>query len=95
MSMLKQLGLAALAATFIAGSVAASHAEGDIHGTSGGTSGGLSTSSALQSDWEATHGNAFVAGPSLDANASGYSREDGAARPHKHVRNNAKMKNYN
>jgi hypothetical protein len=95
MSMLKQLGLAALAASFIAGSAGASYAEGDIHGTSGGTSGALSTSSALQSDWEATHGNAFVStgAPSANASAYGSSREDGLDRPHKQVR--SKMKHYN
>jgi hypothetical protein len=71
--MLKQIGLATLAATFITGSAAVANAE---IGGSGG-SGGSSTSAAMQSHWRTTHGgDPFETAPSSNMNAYGYAPED-------------------
>jgi hypothetical protein len=65
--MLKQITLAALAATFIAGSAAVANAESNVSGSDPASSAGL------QQDWTATHGTtAFSMGPPESRNAYGY-----------------------
>jgi hypothetical protein len=73
--MLKQISLAAVAATLIAGSAAVAHAE--IGG------GGFNTSAGMQRDWRDTHGGAaFMTGPSAETNAYSYAPDSRPARSH-------------
>jgi|tagenome__1003787_1003787.scaffolds.fasta_scaffold20939694_4 hypothetical protein len=73
--MLKQISLAAVATTLIAGSAAVAHAE--IGG------GGFNTSAGMQRDWRETHGDAvFVTGPSADTNAYNFAPDSGPPRSH-------------
>jgi hypothetical protein len=72
--MLKQIGLAAVAATFIAGSAALAHAESSISNTDFNTSGGM------QSDMR-TKNAAAAAGLSY-TNAYGYAPARQPARSH-------------
>jgi hypothetical protein len=93
--MLKQIGLAALAATFITGSAALAHAE--ISG--GGGAGGSTTSAAMQNHWRTTHGgDPFETAPSTNMNAYGYAPEETdyvpPARRHQ-GRTSAGMKHHN
>jgi hypothetical protein len=85
--MLKQISLAAVAATIITGSAVVAHAE--IGG------GGFNTSAGMQRDWRETHGDAvFMTGPSADTNAYGYAPDSRPARSH-HGRSRAGTKNSN
>jgi hypothetical protein len=87
---LKQIGLIALAATFITGSATVASAESNISGSGGGASGSLSTSSALQGDWMSEQNAAVSTRLPPGHAAYGYARE---YRPAKHSRSNVRMKN--
>jgi hypothetical protein len=91
--MLKQISLAALAATFITGSAVVAYAESNISGVDGGET----TSAALLSDWASSSGNATtsVQGPSASMNAYGYASESRLDRSHQRGPNNARMKHNN
>lgn len=67
--MLKQISLAALAATFITGSAAVAHAESKISDVSPP----LTSSAGLRADW--SDATISVWGPSDSMNAYGYVRE--------------------
>ena len=70
--MLKQIGLAALAATFITGSAAVAYAESNISGVDEGET----ASATLRSDWASSYGAAMsVRGPSAGVDAYGYAGE--------------------
>ena len=85
--MLKQITLAALAATFIAGSAAVANAESNVSGNDPASSAGM------QQDWAATHGStAFSTGPSASTNSYGYAPD---RRVHRLHRNTSKMKHHN
>ena len=88
--MLKQIGLAALAATFISGSAAVTHAESNISGIDGGAT----SSATLRNDWASSYGGAISATPSASMSAYGYARERRIDRSHRRGRSNARM-NYN
>ncbi|MEA2984889.1 MAG: hypothetical protein QOD94_1143 [Alphaproteobacteria bacterium] len=90
--MLKQISLAALAATFITGSAVVAYAESNISGVDGGET----TSAALLGDWASSYGNAAttVRGPSTSMDAYGYAGERRLDRSHQRGRTNARM-NYN
>jgi hypothetical protein len=86
--MLKQISLAAVAATLIAGNAAVAHAE-----IGGG--GGFNTSAGMQRDWRETHGDAVVTtNPSADRNAYNYAPDSRHARTH-HVRSSVGTKHGN
>jgi hypothetical protein len=89
--MLKQISLAALAATFITGSAAVAHAESNISGVDGG----MTTAAALRADWASSYGNAVSARPSASMNAYGYASERRLDRSHQRGRNNARMQHHN
>ncbi len=81
--MLKQITLAALVATFIAGSAVVANAESNVSGNDPASSAGL------QQDWAAKHGTAaFAMGPSASTNAYGYAPE---RRVHRSYRTTARM----
>ncbi len=88
--MLKQIGLAALAATFISGSAAVAYAELNISGVDGGAT----TAAGLRADWASSYGGAAtsVRGPSASMNAYGYASESRLDRSHQRGRNNARVK---
>ena len=87
--MLKQISLAALAATFITGSAAVAHAESNVSGTDPASSAGM------QNDLRDKTGAAgFTAGSSTNPNAYGYAPERRPARTH-HGRSSAKTKHNN
>ena len=87
--MLKQISLAALAATFITGSAAVAHAESNVSGTDPASSAGM------QNDMRDKMGAAgFAAAPSTNTNAYGYAPERSPARSH-HARSSAKTKHNN
>jgi hypothetical protein len=88
--MLKQISLAALAATFITGSAVVAYAESNISGVDGGET----TSAALLSDQASSYGNAAtsVQGPSASMNAYGYASERRLDRSHQRGRDNARVK---
>jgi hypothetical protein len=75
--MLKQISLAALAATFITGSAVLAHAESNVSGTEAASSAGM------QSDMRAKMDGAGIAtGPSTNTNAYGYAPDRRPARSH-------------
>jgi hypothetical protein len=85
--MLKQITLAALAATFIAGSAAVANAESNVSGNDPASSAGM------RQDWAATHGAAaFSMVPSESTNAYGYAPE---RRVHRLHRNSNKTPHHN
>ena len=78
--MLKQISLAALAATFITGSAALAHAESNVSGTEAASSAGM------QNDMRAKMDSAGIAtGPSANTNAYAADRRP-AQSHHVHVR---------
>jgi hypothetical protein len=78
--MLKKIGLAALAATFITGSAALAHAESNISDVDGGPT----TSAGLQNNWN-RGGASFSMAPSASTNAYNYAPEGTLGRSqHKH-----------
>ncbi len=89
--MLKQIGLAALAATFITGSAAVAHAESNISGVDGG----VTTAATLRADRASSYGGAVSARPSASMNAYGYASERRPDRSHQRARNNARMQHNN
>jgi len=87
--MLKQIGLAALAATFITGSIGLAHAESNVSGSEPASSAGM------QSDMRVKMDSAGIAtGPSTNTNAYGYAADRRPARSH-HVRVRTKHNNNN
>ncbi len=89
--MLKQISLAALAATFITGSAAVAYAESNISGVDGDAT----TSAGLRSDWAPSYGDAMsVQSPSASMNAYGYASERRLDRSRQRGRTSAGM-NYN
>jgi hypothetical protein len=81
--MLKQIGLAALAATFITGSAAVAYAESNISGIDGGET----TSASLGSDWASSYGAAMsLRGPVVGVDTYGYASERRLHRSHQRVR---------
>jgi hypothetical protein len=75
--MLKKIGLAALAATFITGSAALAHAESNVSDVDGGAT----TSAGLENNWN--HGGAaFSMAPSASARAYNYAPERRLSQSH-------------
>jgi hypothetical protein len=87
--MLKQVSLAALAATFITGSAAVAYAESNISGVDGGAT----SSATLRNDGSSSYGGAIWAAPSASMNAYGYASERRLDRSRQRSRNNARMNN--
>ena len=86
--MLKQISLAALAATFITGSAAVAQAESNVSGVDGG----VTTAAALRADRASSYGDAVSARWSASMNAYGYASERRLDRPRQRDRNNARMR---
>jgi hypothetical protein len=76
-TMLKQISLAALAATFITGSAALAHAESNVSGVDGGGN----TSAGLEHSWNRGPA-AFSMAPSASMNAYNYAPERRLHRSH-------------
>ena len=84
--MLKEISLAALAATFITGSAAVAYAESNISGVDSGET----TSAGLRSDRTPGYGDdVSMQSPSASANA--YARERRLDRSRQRDRNNGRM----
>ena len=78
--MLKQIVLAALAATFIAGSAASAYAESNISGADESET----TSASLRNDWD--YGAAMsLPAPSAGVETYGYTTDRRLDRSHRHV----------
>jgi hypothetical protein len=90
--LLKQIGLAALAATFITGSAAVANAESNVG--VGGPGGADTTEAALNAHLTPFSGSA--AGPTMGSYAYGYAPENGRGHSsRKHIRANARMTHEN
>jgi hypothetical protein len=80
--MLKQIGLVALAATFIAGSAASAYAESNISGADESET----TSASLRNDWAWDYGAAMsLPAPSAGVETHGYTTDRRLDRSHRHV----------
>ena len=93
--MLKQVRLAAMAATLLAGSAAVANAESNISGVDGGAT----TSAALRGDGASSYGDAATVWGSsagmnaygASMNANGYATESMLDRSRQRGRNNARV----